>query len=169
MHSKKHLFSFFILLSVIIFAYQYKPKEINLDLQYKDSYYVVTKVSDGDTFWVEKADGSREKVRLIGIDAPESQNTGDKKIGYYGKEAKNFLTKFLLNKRVRLETDVRPRDQYKRLLAYVYLEDGTFVNAHLVKNGYAKVYTVPPNVKHSDTFLKLQQEARKNKRGLWNK
>ncbi len=54
-----------------------------------------------------------------------------------------------------------------RLLAYVYLEDGTFVNAWLVENGYAMVMTVPPNVKHQELFLKLQREAREARRGLW--
>ncbi len=56
------------------------------------------------------------------------------------------------------------RDRYGRLLAYVYLEDGTFVNAWLVENGYAMVMTIPPNVRNQDVFLKLQREA---KRGLW--
>jgi len=54
-------------------------------------------------------------------------------------------------------------------LAYVYLEDGTFLNAHLVKNGYASVMTIPPNVKYADYFVKLQREARLNKRGLWRR
>jgi micrococcal nuclease len=131
--------------------------------------YLVTKVIDGDTFWVRNVDGSQEKVRLIGIDAPESRDTGKKKEGFYGKESKAYLTKLLINQKVRLELDVKPRDQYKRLLAYVYLADGTFVNAHLVKNGYAMVYTVPPNVKFSKDFLKLQIEARNKNQGLWKK
>ncbi len=70
-------------------------------------------------------------------------------------------------KTVRLEFDVEQRDRYGRLLAYVYLEDGTFVNAWLVENGYAMVITVPPNVKYQELFLKLQREARETRRGLW--
>ncbi len=62
---------------------------------------------------------------------------------------------------------MQKRDKYGRLLAYVYQEDGTFVNAWLVENGYAMVMTVPPNVKHQDLFLKLQREAREARRGLW--
>jgi micrococcal nuclease len=166
--SKKYILSLILIIIALLYEYQVHEEEA-IDQGSSKNYYVVTKVSDGDTFWVEKEDGAKEKVRLIGIDAPESRNTGQKKIGYFGKEAKNYLTKYLLNKKVRLETDVRPRDRYNRLLAYVYLENGTFLNAHLVKNGYAMVYTVPPNVKHADYFVKLQQEARKNKRGLWNK
>lgn len=62
---------------------------------------------------------------------------------------------------------MQKRDKYGRLLAYVYLEDGTFVNAWLVENGYAMVMTVPPNVRHQELFLRLQREAREAKRGLW--
>ncbi len=58
-------------------------------------------------------------------------------------------------------------DKYGRTLAYVYLEDGTFVNASLVEHGYAMVMTFPPNVKHEALFLRLQREAREQKRGLW--
>jgi len=70
-------------------------------------------------------------------------------------------------KTVRLEFDVQQFDKYGRTLAYVYLEDGTFVNAWLVENGFAQVMTVPPNVKHQEFFLKLQREAREAGRGLW--
>ncbi len=68
-----------------------------------------------------------------------------------------------------LEFDVQQLDRYKRLLAYVYLEDGTFVNAWLVQHGYAAVMTVPPNVKYQELFLRLQREAREGSRGLWGK
>ena len=68
---------------------------------------------------------------------------------------------------VKLICDVDSLDQFGRTLAYVYLEDGTFVNADLVKNGYAMVMTVPPNIKFADEFVKLQQEARENNKGLW--
>ena len=66
-----------------------------------------------------------------------------------------------------MEFDVQQVDRYNRLLAYVYLEDDTFVNAWFVENGYAMVMTVPPNVKHQAFFLKLEREAREAKRGLW--
>jgi len=66
-----------------------------------------------------------------------------------------------------LEFDVQQVDRYNRLLAYVYLEEGTFVNAWLVEHGFAQVMTVPPNVKHQELFLKLQREAREAGRGLW--
>jgi micrococcal nuclease len=85
-----------------------------------------------------------------------------------GKEAAAFTKQLVEGKKVRLELDVQKRDKYKRLLAYAYLEDGTFVNAKIVEEGYAQVLTIPPNVKHADTFLKLQREAREKHKGLWN-
>ena len=72
-------------------------------------------------------------------------------------------------KEVRLEYDVQRRDRYRRLLAYVYLEDGTFVNAELLRQGYAQLLTIPPDVKYVDLFVRLQKEAREAGRGLWGK
>jgi micrococcal nuclease len=84
-----------------------------------------------------------------------------------GRQSYEFTKKLVQGKRVRLEFDVERYDKYKRILAYVYLEDGTFVNAKIVQEGYASLMTYPPNVKYADLFLKLYQEARQNKRGLW--
>ncbi|OFX80598.1 MAG: hypothetical protein A2X17_05690 [Bacteroidetes bacterium GWF2_41_61] len=132
-------------------------------------YYLVTKIVDGDTFVIDDGSKKGARVRLIGVDTPESRKTGRKEIGYYGKEAKDFMTNLILNKRVRLEYDVNKYDQYMRILAYAYLEDGTFINEYLVESGYAMVMTFPPNVKYSELFLKKQQEARAKNRGLWGK
>jgi micrococcal nuclease len=137
--------------------------------QKSDEYFRVTKVIDGDTFLIDDGSAKGEKVRLIGVDAPESKKVFKKEIGYYGKESKIYLTNLLLNKKVKLEYDVDYTDRYGRTLAYVYLDDGTFLNAELVKQGYAMVMTVPPNVRFAEEFVKLQQEARENNRGLWNK
>ena len=132
-----------------------------------ESKFQVYKVIDGDTFYCVDAQNTEYKVRLIGVDTPEIRNYGKKQKGYYGKEAKDFLTDLLLNKTVFLEFDLDKYDQYNRVLAYVYLEDNTFVNAELVKNGFARIMTIQPNSKYADTFYKLQQEARENKTGLW--
>lgn len=129
----------------------------------REGYRMVKRVIDGDTFVLENG----EKVRLIGIDAPESRNTGRKKIGFFGKESKAFLKQYLTGRQVRLEYDVTRTDMYGRTLAYVYMEDGTFLNAELVKQGYANVYTYPPNVKYADLFVDMQRDARENERGLW--
>lgn len=134
-----------------------------------DSYdwFEIDKFIDGDTFWVINTEGNREKIRLIGVDAPKSRRSGRKEIGYYGKEASAYVESLLSNTRVRLEYDVSKYDRYKRTLAYVYLEDGTFLNGHLVEEGYATVMTVPPNVKFADYFVKLQRKARAANKGLW--
>ena len=128
----------------------------------------VVSVVDGDTIWVCCLNGEREKIRYIGIDAPET-NHPIKGVQEYGAEAKAANRKLVEDKTVRLEFDVQRRDKYGRLLAYVYLEDGTFVNAWLVEHGFAQVMTVPPNVKYQEIFLKLQREARGAARGLWGK
>lgn len=126
----------------------------------------VTKVIDGDTFWV--ADGSEKyKVRFIGIDAPETRNSRWKQKGKLAAEAKAFVQKLTEGKSVRLELDVQHKDRYQRVLAYVYLADGTFLNAELLKVGYAVVDTYPPNVKYVELFTELQTEARNQKVGLW--
>ena len=85
-----------------------------------------------------------------------------------GNKATAFTKSLVGKKRVRIEFDVEKRDRYGRLLAYVYLPDGRMLNAELVKEGYAQVYTFPLNVKYVDMFLKLQEEARENNRGLWS-
>jgi len=132
-------------------------------------YYTVTKVVDGDTFWVDDGSPKGLKIRLIGVDAPETRRTGRKDVGYYGQEAKEYLTRMILNREVRLVTDVDPKDRYGRTLAYAYLPDGTFINAELIRNGYGMVLTVPPNVKFAEQFVQLQREARRQGRGLWGK
>jgi micrococcal nuclease len=138
-----------------------------VSLTAQDGFLLVTKVVDGDTFWADDGTSKGLKIRLIGVDAPESRRTFKKQVGYFGKEAKTYLTNLLSGRSVRLEYDLNRTDQYGRTLAYVYLQDGTFVNAELVKNGFAMTLTIPPNVKFVDEFVKLQEEARENNRGLW--
>ena len=122
----------------------------------QDTTYKVKRVIDGDTIELENG----EKVRLIGIDTPEAGQ-------HYGKEASNFTRKLVEGKQVRIIFDVQKKDRYNRLLAYVFLEDSTFLNAELLKQGYAKIATYPPNVKYVEEFRQLDQEARENVRGLW--
>lgn len=136
----------------------------------------IVRVVDGDT--LKLSDGTR--VRLIGVDTPEvyysdkllrdsKRSRKDiKAIQELGRKASAFTKELCLGKKVRIELDVVKRDKYKRLLAYVYLEDGTFLNAKIIEEGYGEIMTIPPNVKYADYFLKLQKEARENKRGLWS-
>ncbi|MFD2371952.1 thermonuclease family protein [Brevibacillus sp. GCM10020057] len=124
----------------------------------------VERVVDGDT--VELSTG--EKVRLIGVDTPETVKPNTP-VQPYGKEASDYSKKLLTGQRVKLKFDVEPYDKYKRLLAYMYLPDGTFVNEKLVREGYARIMTIPPNVAHADLFLAAEREAREQNRGLWGK
>ena len=137
---------------------------------------LITKVIDGDT--VELADG--ERVRLIGIDTPETWHSPKlrrdakkrkkdiRTIARMGELASQFAKGLAEKKRVRLEFDVEKRDRYGRLLAYVYLPDGRMLNAELLREGFAQVYTFPPNVKYTDKFLELQRRARESSRGFWD-
>lgn len=124
----------------------------------------VQRVVDGDT--VELSTG--EKVRLIGVDTPETVKPNHP-VEPYGKEASDFSKQLLTGQKVTLKFDVEPYDKYKRLLAYMYLQDGTFVNEKLVRDGYARIMTIPPNVANADLFLEAEREARENNRGLWGK
>lgn len=138
----------------------------NLNAQ-NNNFHLVKRVIDGDTFVIIDQFGTEEKVRLIGINAPESRNSGYKQKEFFGVESKRFLSSFLTGEKVRLVFDVQKRDKYGRLLAYVYLLNGSFLNELLVKEGYAQVATYPPNVKFVDTFRNAQNFARKNRKGLW--
>ena len=120
---------------------------------------------DGDTIIVNIA-GVKERVRLIGVDTPETKHPR-KPVQYYGKEASMFTANMVEGKKVRLEFDQNQRDRYKRLLAYVYLEDGTFLNAEIVKQGYGHAYTKFP-FKYLNEFRQHEREARTMKRGLWD-
>lgn len=135
--------------------------------QQKTGLLEISKFVDGDTFWVLNQNGQKEKIRLIGIDTPEARRTGRTEVEYFGKEASDYVKRILTGRKVRLEYDVERYDRYKRTLAYVYLDDGTFLNALLVKEGYASAATFPPNVKFAELFTKLQREARSKGKGLW--
>ena len=118
---------------------------------------------DGDTIIVDIA-GVKERVRLIGVDTPETKHPR-KPVQHFGKEAYNFTWRMAEGKKVRLEFDQNQRDRYKRLLAYVYLEDGTFLNAEIIKQGYGHAYTKFP-FKYMHKFRQHEREARLKKRGL---
>jgi endonuclease YncB( thermonuclease family) len=125
----------------------------------------VERVVDGDTF-VAAIAGRSERVRLIGVDTPETVDP-DRPVQPYGKEASSFAKRMLTHRTVRLEGDVEPRDRYGRLLAYVWLPDGTFWNALLAAEGYAQLITIPPDVSYAGLFRDLVGEARAANRGLW--
>lgn len=129
---------------------------------------LVSKVVDGDT--IELADG--RTVRFIGIDTPETVDPR-RPVGCFGKEASNEAKKLLSGKEVVLQKDVSDTDKYRRLLRYVFLPLGNnqvlFVNDYLVREGFAKVLTYPPDVKYNGQFRQAEREAREENRGLWGK
>jgi micrococcal nuclease len=124
----------------------------------------VARVIDGDT--IEVAGG--ERVRLIGMDTPETKDP-NRPVGCFGKEASAFTTSLLPpGTQVRLVGDAEQRDRYGRLLAYVYRRaDGLFVNAELLRRGFAQLLTIPPNVAHTDEFAAIARQAREGAQGLW--
>jgi endonuclease YncB( thermonuclease family) len=126
---------------------------------------VVAQVVDGDTF-VAVIGGRRDPVRVIGVDTPETVAPG-RPVEPYGKQASTFARYWLDRATVRLAGDVEPRDRYGRLLAYVWLADGTFWNALLAAEGYAEQLTIPPNVAFAELFGRLAAQARTRRQGLW--
>jgi micrococcal nuclease len=115
----------------------------------------VIRVLDGDTIEIEGG----ERVRYLGINAPESGQP-------FSTEATRENERLVAGRTVTLEFDVQTQDRYERLLAYVWAGD-ILVNQEIVKNGYAVIETIQPNVKYQDLILKAQQEARSACRGLW--
>lgn len=171
---KKIIFLFFLVLIPAAAGCLY-GWQMPFGRDYDYSNALVARVVDGDTLVLE----NNEWVRLIGIDTPEMHESDKLErdarrsgqdaaaIKRLGRQSYGFTRKLVEGKRVRLEFGAERLDKYKRLLVYVYLEDGTFVNAEIVKQGYASLLTIPPNVKYADLFQELYREARENKRGLW--
>jgi micrococcal nuclease len=126
----------------------------------------VERVVDGDTIRV-RLNGRSERVRYIGVDTPESVKPGTP-VQCFAERASAANRALVAGRRVRLVGDAEQRDRYGRLLAYVYREpDGAFVNAALVRDGYARTLTIPPNVAHRADFSRLAGAARRAGRGLW--
>ncbi len=124
----------------------------------------VKRVVDGDTFVID----NDQKVRLIGIDTPESvasdeylEKTGKKNTDW-GKYASNYTKSLIEGKTVYLEFDAAREDKYGRLLAYVYLEDGRMLQDVLLMSGYADLMTIQPNVKYADHFVVVLNNTQNN-------
>jgi micrococcal nuclease len=125
----------------------------------------VVAVVDGDTIRVE-VQGEAYTVRYIGIDAPETKDP-NRSVEWLGPEAAEANRRLVAGKRIYLERDVSETDRFGRLLRYVYLPDGTFVNGELVRLGFAQASTYPPDVKYQDLLMEMQVQAREAERGLW--
>jgi len=173
------VFGVIIFLALPLFSLQQakkqNPSKTLGSLGQADSPQVfVRKVVDGDS--LELASGQR--VRLIGIDAPESSENPKAQrdslrsgqalqaIVSLGQESKRFVKNLIEGKKVRLEVDAQQHDKYGRLLAYLFLDD-MFINAEIVRQGYASLMTIPPNVKYNKELIRSFEEARSFQRGLW--
>ncbi len=117
---------------------------------------LVARVIDGDT--VELSDGQR--VRYLGLDTPELGEP-------YSQEALSYNRELVEGKWVELQAGDRDKDDYGRLLRYVYV-DGTFVNAQMIAQGYATSYIFDPNDKYSQVLIQLEQYAKSLNRGMWS-
>jgi micrococcal nuclease len=127
------------------------------------TWFTVKWVNDGDTIILTNG----KRVRYIGINAPEIDH--DKQGAQpFGHAAKTFNKQMVLNRKIRLDFDLERQDRYGRLLAYIFLPDGTFLNEHMLQNGYAFFLFRKPNLKYNQRLLKAQQEAMKAHKGLWN-
>lgn len=149
-------------------------KENNTSDIEKHQKGIVTRVVDGDTLIV-KIDGVEERVRLIGVNTPESVGKYKDNPQPFGKEASNFTKSQLEGKTVYLQSDVGDRDKYNRLLRYVWISKPNklmirekMFNAILVKEGFANTMSIPPNITYQDLFLELEREAKDSNKGLWN-
>jgi micrococcal nuclease len=130
--------------------------------------YKVVKVVDGDTLDVD-LDGKIERLRLIGIDTPETVDPR-KSVQCFGKEASNKAKELLNGQYVKLENDDSQgeRDKYKRLLRYVFLPDGTNFNLFMISEGYAHEYTYSTSYKYQSEFKQAEISARNGNKGLWS-
>lgn len=172
---KKRDFRLLLLLAAVVLGYIFNSpaKDQDLNGDHQDNKQVtpftsrtfakVTRVNDGDTIEIEGG----QKLRYIGMDTPELYDPR-KPVQCFGTEAKEKNKELVEGKIVKLEKDVSETDKYGRLLRYVWV-DNLLVNDYLVKEGYARISTYPPDVKYQSLFSQSEKEARENKRGLWGK
>ena len=135
---------------------------------YKDQFYIVSKVIDGDTIQV-LMNSDKIKVRLIGIDTPELVDPR-KPVQCFGEQASDEAHQLLAGRSVKLVADASQDDQdkYGRLLRYVFRDDGLFINEYLIENGFAFEYTYKIPYKYQAIFKKAEKKAGDEDRGLWN-
>ncbi|MDR2458386.1 MAG: thermonuclease family protein [Clostridiales Family XIII bacterium] len=125
----------------------------------------VYEVIDGDTFYL-KYNKKLVKVRLLGIDAPESKSSKIYQNGKLGEKSAKYLSKILKNKKVKVKFDKQKYDAYGRLLGYVY-KGKTFINERQLKKGFALTLFYEPNIKYKKKFIKLEKNAKDKAIGIW--
>lgn len=168
------LSSFLLFLAFLGFQVykQYYPSKDVLSAREKKQTLVsqttVTKVIDGDTIEV-LIDGQKQKVRVIGINTPETVDPR-RPVECFGKEASDNAKSLLLNQTVKLESDPTQadKDKYGRLLRYMFLPDGTDFGLTMIKEGYAYEYTYDIPYKYQKEYKAAQKEAESGQKGLWS-
>lgn len=143
-------------------------KEVLEKPVFKEEFFSVKEVVDGDTIEINIS-GKSEKLRLIGIDTPETVDPR-KPVQCFGKEASDKAKELLTGKKVKLEADSTQgeRDKYNRLLRYVFLENGTHFNKWMIENGYAYEYTYNLPYKYQSEFKQAEKTAKDSSKGLWS-
>lgn len=134
-----------------------------------ETKFKVVTVIDGDTYMLCTPQDTTFKVRVLGVDAPESHKSEKKDIEYYGAEAMEYAKQMLLKKYVRIEYDALPLDQFNRHLVYIYQEDNSLWNEQMLLNGYARLVAIRPNLKYHSKLQKAESIAREKRIGLWQK
>ena len=165
--TRKRLVGLVVSLIILALYTQFKPAPPPEVLgTTSPGYYKVVEVADGDTIVIDM-DGTKERVRMIGVDTPETKDPR-KPVQCFGQAASDFTKQLIGNQPVRLEADSLSsnRDRYDRLLRFVYLADGRMVETEIIRQGYGFAYTSFPFTK-SDEFRAYEKEAREQNRGLW--
>ena len=153
----KKLFHYSFIMALIVSLLMISVQSYAESVQY---------VIDGDTIILK----NRQHVRYIGINAPEIANKKrNKKAEPFGEASKKYNQKLLQNKKIRLEFDKTKKDQYNRVLAYIFLEDGTFVNGEIIKQGLGFCLYDRQNNHYAKRLLKLQQKAMSQGKGIWSR
>jgi len=145
-------------------SFKVDSKSVESKIPYNTPIKVVD-VIDGDTIELEGG----ERLRYIGIDTPEMNFGKAKGAECFAKEATERNEQLVLNKNIKFINDKNVRDKYGRLLGFVYLEDGTFVNGKLVKEGYATSYPYKPDLSKQSVFDEAEKSAKEQNIGIWNK
>lgn len=153
------------------FAYLSTPKykyQTSIPKIDPNTFYVVTDVLDGDTFEV-KIGKEKVTIRMLGIDTPETLDPR-KPVQCYGKESSEEAKKLLDKREVKLVIDKTQylTDKYGRILAYVYRDDGLFINKFLLEKGFAREYTYSKAYELQEEFREIEQKSKIEKEGLWS-
>ncbi len=157
---KRSLLPAFAALTLLWHIFVSVPVQAHAGLRLHEAQ--VTEVNDGDTVTL-RFDGTTYRVRLIGIDAPELDQQP------WGRKAKKRLIELMDHAEwtVSVETDVEKRDKYNRLLAYLWTKQNELINERMVLDGYAILFTFPPNVKYKSRFVLAEKRARAEKKDIW--